>query len=544
MNKTLNINLAGIVFHIDEDAFEILNNYLNALKNHFKNEEGADEILKDIEGRIAELFTERLDKKEAISITDVKEVTAIMGNPSQYDDEIEQEYTQENQKKEEDILKNKRKRIFRDEEERMIAGVCSGLAHYFDINLFWFRIIFLALLFTVGGGLLMYIILWIAIPSAKTTAEKLEMKGKKVNISNIEKNIKDELDNLEEKVKDFDKKFTAEYGSKAISFVQKITDLFISLFKGIFKFIGSCFGMFAVLFGGILLFIISSALLSNGEFFLEINQLFQYIFEAGIMPNNLITGLILFIGIPIIAVILFGLKLVNNTTIHSNYKIGMLCLWFVSWVLLASSGSNIAAEFKKEAKNTIVETIDLNNDTIYLSMADIDRNFDNVFDAKGFKVSPFEEELIGIGMRLDIIKSNGTTINLVKEATAYGNNKQNAKRSAEGITYDFALEEKDLIISGGYNVYPKEVEDVLNEIDQIDETAVFGVPDNDFGERVVAAIVMTGIEEFSQNKAEIFVDTKLARYKQPREYIVMQTLPRNTMGKVQKNQLRKMFQPK
>ena len=452
MNKTVNINLAGMVFHINEDAFEILNNYLNTLKNHFKNEEGADEILKDIEGRIAELFTERLNKKEAISITDVKEVTAIMGNPSQYDDEIEQEYTQENQKKEEDILKNKRKRIFRDEEERMIAGVCSGLAHYFDINLFWFRIIFLALLFTVGGGLLMYIILWIAIPSAKTTAEKLEMKGKKVNISNIEKNIKDELDNLEEKVKDFDKKFTAEYGSKAISFVQKITDLFISLFKGIFKFIGSCFGMFAVLFGGILLFIISSALLSNGEFFLEINQLFQYIFEAGTMPTNLKTGLILFIGIPIIAVILFGLKLVNNTTIHSNYKIGMLCLWFVSWVLLASSGSNIAAEFKKEAKNTIVETIDLNNDTIYLSMADIDRNFDNVFDAKGFKVSPFEEELIGIGMRLDIIKSNGTTINLVKEATAYGNNKQNAKRSAEGITYDFALEEKDLIFDDFFTI--------------------------------------------------------------------------------------------
>jgi hypothetical protein len=210
--------------------------------------------------------------------------------------------------------------------------------------------------------------------------------------------------------------------------------------------------MFAVLFGGILLFIISSALLSNGEFFLEINQLFQYIFEAGTMPNNLKTGLILFIGIPIIAVILFGLKLVNNTTIHSNYKIGMLCLWFVSWVLLGSSGTNIAAEFKKEAKNTIVETIDLNNDTIYLSMADIDRNFDNVFDAKGFKVSPFEEELIGIGMRLDIVKSNGSTINLVKEATAYGNNKQNAKRSAEGITYDFSLEEKDLIFDDFFSI--------------------------------------------------------------------------------------------
>ena len=101
MNKTVNINLAGMVFHINEDAFEILNNYLNTLKNHFKNEEGADEILKDIEGRIAELFTERLDKKEAISITDVKEVTAIMGNPSQYDDEIEENQTHEKQNKEE-----------------------------------------------------------------------------------------------------------------------------------------------------------------------------------------------------------------------------------------------------------------------------------------------------------------------------------------------------------------------------------------------------------------------------------------------------------
>ena len=77
MNKTVNINLAGIVFHIDENAFETLNNYLNALKNHFKNEEGADEILKDIEGRIAELFTERLSSKEAVSLTDVNEIITL-----------------------------------------------------------------------------------------------------------------------------------------------------------------------------------------------------------------------------------------------------------------------------------------------------------------------------------------------------------------------------------------------------------------------------------------------------------------------------------
>ena len=101
--------------------------------------------------------------------------------------------------------------------------------------------------------------------------------------------------------------------------------------------------------------------------------------------------------------------------------------------------------------------------------------------------------------------------------------------------------EKDLIISGGYNVYPKEIEDVLNGLDEIDETAVFGIPDNDFGERVVAAVVMLENENFDKSKTEIFVHDKLARYKQPKEYFVVDSLPRNSMGKVQKNKLRKIL---
>jgi malonyl-CoA/methylmalonyl-CoA synthetase len=101
--------------------------------------------------------------------------------------------------------------------------------------------------------------------------------------------------------------------------------------------------------------------------------------------------------------------------------------------------------------------------------------------------------------------------------------------------------EKDLIISGGYNVYPKEIEDVLNELEKIDETAVFGISDNDFGERVVAAVVMAENESFDKSETEVFVNEKLARYKQPKEYFVLKSLPRNSMGKVQKNELRKQF---
>ena len=101
--------------------------------------------------------------------------------------------------------------------------------------------------------------------------------------------------------------------------------------------------------------------------------------------------------------------------------------------------------------------------------------------------------------------------------------------------------EKDLIISGGYNVYPKEVEDILNELNQIDETAVFGIQDNDLGERVVAALVLENDKNFNQRKIEVFANEKLARYKQPKEYFVLDSLPRNSMGKVQKNELRKRF---
>jgi phage shock protein PspC (stress-responsive transcriptional regulator) len=451
MNKTVNINLAGIVFHIDENAFETLNNYLNELKNHFKNEEGGDEILKDIEGRIAELFTERLDKKEAISLTDINEITTIMGDPSQYDDEIEQEQSQESQDKEEDLRKGKRRKVFRDEEDRMIGGVCRGMAHYFDINVLFCRIIFIGILFLIGPGApFLYIMFWIALPSAKTTAEKLEMKGEKVNINNIEKNIKDELNIIEDKIRDFDRKFTKEiFGAN--SFFRKIVDFFIRVIKGVFKFAGSCFGIFCILFGGILLFLIFNFVFSGAEILFHNHPMIDHVFND-FFNNKSTTWLSLFIGIPIVTVILFGLRLVNNTKIHMNYKIGIFVLWITSIFFLLNSVKDISLEFQEEAKNTIIENIITESDTLYLSMNDVNRVLDNIFDAKGFKVTPFEDNLIGIGMELDIVKSKNDNFNLIKEATARGKDKHLAKEMAEGIGFEFTLENDNLIFDDFFTI--------------------------------------------------------------------------------------------
>lgn len=451
MNKTVNINLAGIVFHINEDAFEILNNYLNTLKNHFKNEEGGDEILKDIEGRIAELFTLRLVEKEALSLTDINEIITIMGDPSQYDDEIEQEKSQEYQHKEEDLRRGKRRKVYRDEDGKMLGGVCSGLAHYFDINVFWSRIIFFFLLFIMGPGApFIYIMLWIALPSAKTTAEKLEMKGEKVNINNIEKNIKDELNIIENKILDSEKKYLPDlFGAN--SFFRKIVDFFIRVITGMFKFAGSCFGIFCILFGGILLFLIFSFAFYGAEILFQNHPMAEQVFND-FFNNKSTTWLSLFIGIPIVAVILFGLRLVNNIKTHMNYKIGMFVLWIISLFFLIGSVKDISKEFQEEAKNTIIENIITENDTLYLSMNDVDRVFDNAFDANGFKVTPFEDNLMGIGMQLYVVKSKNDNFNLIKEVIARGKNKQIAKERTKEVSFEFLLEDDNLIFDDFFTI--------------------------------------------------------------------------------------------
>tara|TARA_B110000459_G_scaffold27810_1_gene27507 strand:+ start:126 stop:1682 length:1557 start_codon:yes stop_codon:yes gene_type:complete len=453
MNKTVNINLAGIVFHIDENAFETLNNYLNELKNHFKNEEGGDEILKDIEGRIAELFTERLDKKEAISLTDINEITTIMGDPSQYDDEIEQEQSQESQDKEEDLRKGKRRKVFRDEEDRMIGGVCRGMAHYFDINVLFCRIIFIGILFLIGPGApFLYIMFWIALPSAKTTAEKLEMKGERVNINNIEKNIKDELNIIEDKIRDFDRKFTKEiFGAN--SFFRKIVDFCIRVITGIFKFAGSCFGIFCILFGGILLLLIFSFAFSGAEILFQNHPMVEHVY-SNFFNNKSATWFSLFIGIPMVAIILFGLRLVNNTKIHMNYKIGIFVLWIISLFFLLNSAEDISIEFQEEAKNTIIENIITESDTLYLSMNDVNRELVKTIPGliPQFKVTPFEDNLIGIGMQLDVVKSKNDNFNLIKEVIARGKNKQIAKERTEEVDFEFILEDDNLIFDDFFTI--------------------------------------------------------------------------------------------
>lgn len=197
MKKTVNINIKGVIFPLDEDAYTKLNIYLDEINTHFKNKKGQEEIINDIENRIVELFQQKLnDKKQVIMIDDVDEVIMVMGHPVDFDEDSEEDATITQ------IQVKGKKRLFRNIDNRMLGGVCSGLGSYFSIDPTWVRIAFLLALFLAGGSILVYVVLWIVIPPARTVSEKLEMQGNPVTISNIEKSFKEEMSEIKDKLDD------------------------------------------------------------------------------------------------------------------------------------------------------------------------------------------------------------------------------------------------------------------------------------------------------------------------------------------------------
>ncbi len=195
MKITVSINLGGYSFNIDEDAYSELKRYLKNLELHFAGEESSPEILSDIEARMAELFRTKITTyKQVINIDDVNQAVSVMGTP-------------------EDISDNDRKsardkfsspgyhRMYRDPDNRIIGGVCSGMGAYWNIEPLIIRIIFIALILAGGIGALVYLILYIVIPEAKTTAQKIEMKGDPVNIHNIKEAVKQEFETVKKNMK-------------------------------------------------------------------------------------------------------------------------------------------------------------------------------------------------------------------------------------------------------------------------------------------------------------------------------------------------------
>ena len=189
MRKTVTVNIAGMVFYIDDDAYAVLSDYLSSVRSEFRSMEGGDEIYEDIESRIAELFNEKLkNNRQVISLRDVEEVIGTLGQPGDFSETVSGSYPTGSY--------SRNKRLYRDPDNRMIAGVCSGLAAYWRVDPSIVRLIFVILAIFGMFGILIYLVLWIILPEAHTVAQKLEMRGEPVNLSNIGAFFRDEFENV------------------------------------------------------------------------------------------------------------------------------------------------------------------------------------------------------------------------------------------------------------------------------------------------------------------------------------------------------------
>ncbi len=458
MNKTVNINLAGIFFHIDEEAYLKLKRYLETIKRSFTNSQGSDEIISDIEARIAELFSEKIkDERQVISLEQVDQVISVMGQPEDYqvDEEIFEDEPQARQTNN-NHTSSTPKQLFRDTEKSYVAGVTAGLGHYLRIDPVWLRIAWVLLtIFSSGAFILIYIAFWIFVPEAKTTADQLAMRGKPINVSNIEKKIKEGFDGISDTVKNVDyEKYGKKVKSSSATFFDAIGDIILFVLKVFVKFIG-----------GVLIFIAGTTLISLfislftvGSFDLIDNAPWIEYIEVSNLHNTpiwLTMVLVLFaIGIPFFFLFILGLKILikNLKSIGTPAKLTLLAVWILSIIGLSVIGIHqITQQAFKEKVVTIEQELAVSkNDTLQLKMANPNHYISDVHHRGGFRIKSNTEGkkvIVFRDIELFIKPSKIDTIaKITIEKTAEGNSSDDARSRAEAIDYSYKLENNTLIL--------------------------------------------------------------------------------------------------
>ena len=201
MNKVVHVNIGGYAFSIDEEAYVVLEQYLETIHDHFSTAEGYHEITDDIESRIGEIFRERLTgKRQVVGNGDVDIAIRTMGTPEDFGVDSDRARNFEATRKRPAVAK----RLLRDPDDQIVGGVCSGISAYFGIDdPVWIRLLMAFLIFS-GVGFMLYIILWIVVPEARTRNDKLAMRGEPINIENIAQTIQKEVSDMAERIEDWD----------------------------------------------------------------------------------------------------------------------------------------------------------------------------------------------------------------------------------------------------------------------------------------------------------------------------------------------------
>src|SRR5690554_3854881 len=453
MNKTVSINLAGTFFHIDEDAFAKLKHNLNAIRKSLKDTQESEEIMQDIETRIAELFSEKIKSDTlVISLRELDEVIAVMGQPEDYEvDEEMFEDSSESESHYQSRANASHKQLFRDIDNKYVGGVSSGLGHYLGIDAVWIRLIWVLLVVAgLGSPVLVYILLWILVPPALTTSEKLKMTGKPINISNIERKFREGFDNVADRVKnvDYDK-----YGNKIKTGASSFFDNLLEAAKTLLKAFAKLIGLIIIIVTLTTLISLVISLFTFGSMDIWGNyEMTEYItlMDSSNAPVWLIATLILFaVGIPFFLLFVLGLKLLisNLKSMGSTIKILLVVLWVLSIIGLLIIGIRQATE--TAYSGNFIEEKPLNihrGDTLLLTMK-ADNQFGYDIGRSSKPEIKFQNENERVIYLKDIRVDVKSTFNSIGKIII--------EKKAEAIEYNYSFQNNRLNLNSFFLTAPK-----------------------------------------------------------------------------------------
>ena len=466
MKKTFTINISGTIFHIDDDAYENLQRYLHMLNRHFGTAIEGQEILQDIEARISELFIEKTSNKvEVITNEMVEEVIARMGKPEDFmesdNDETSTKAQPSGQSPEGE--QKLRRRLYRDGDSRVLGGVCSGMAAYFNIDVVILRVIFvLAVFLSIGVAPLIYIVLWIAVPKAKTTAQRLEMKGKEATVSNIQQSIKEEMTEVGESFNRYKNSTDADGNTRR----ERFGDMVTSIFRVALRVLVLLFGVgllivgIASLIGFITSMAIGHSFMQGGPWNfgnhmdIDMSGVLQNFVSPGAFTVSMIAISIL-VGIPILLILFIGTKLLfRYKTNNKLIGLGTFGLWLVALIALIIVAVNQVGNFGKQTSQTISQKVECTQcKTLYLETADdlYESLINNEITLDRMKIATVngKEKILG-HPRFTIEKSSTDEYLLLIKKRARGSSTEDAQKNVEQIDYSFSQKDSTLRLDPYY----------------------------------------------------------------------------------------------
>jgi len=430
MKQTVKISIGGIAFNIEEDAYLKLDSYLKTLRDYFQNNSEKDEILSDIEARLNELLQMRLTGKDnIIKASDIDDVINIMGNPKDFNDEDsvnEEKVVITTTEKPSGLWK---KKLYRDTESGILGGVCSGLGHYFKVDVVIFRALFILALFIVGfyssksgsSVVLLYLILWIAMPKAKTLSQRLSMKGIDPTIESIE-----------------NREYISSnktYGSGLI----KVLKIMMGVILGFISFaiLASIVVIVAVFLG-----------FSGSYDVVNLNDILS-IFAVNTLDFKI--TFILMIALPLIGILYLCLKLLMQSRFGTR-DIVISCIAVILWIgtIFYFSGTTLGVIQKHKYSSTATESFSINtqSDTLYVSMPDRYTDSTPIPDENNFYFFKDDNGTRSIFMSpsIELKKDSIETFKVEIKKKAFDETVKLAQTKAKNAKMEYEIQDSSLVL--------------------------------------------------------------------------------------------------